>query len=161
MARIGFASAGALAALVFTEANAATAVGNFQVQINIQATCIVVSASDLNFGNAGVLSVNVDSTSAISVQCTTSTPYTIGLNQGVNGSSVTTRQMAGAGGLINYSIFRDAGRTQNWGTTAGSDTVAGVGNGAAQNYTVYGRVPAQTTPAPALYTDTITVTVTY
>lgn len=148
-------------AMVSGESNAATAVGNFQVQINIQATCIVVSASDLNFGNAGVLSANVDSASTISVQCTATTPYTIGLNQGVNGGSVTTRQMAGSGGLINYSLFRDAGRTQNWGTTVGSDTVAGVGNGAAQNYTVYGRVPPQTTPAPALYTDTITVTVTY
>ncbi|WP_163468383.1 spore coat protein U domain-containing protein, partial [Klebsiella michiganensis] len=28
-------------------------------------------------------------------------------------------------------------------------------------YTVYGRVPVQTTPAPGTYTDTITVTVTY
>lgn len=161
MARIRLAIAVFLGSSASTGVNAATAVGNFQVQINIQSTCIVVSASDLNFGNAGVLSANIDSTSTISVQCTTTTPYTIGLNQGVNGGSVTTRQMAGSGGLINYSIFRDAGRVQNWGTTAGTDTVAGVGNGAAQNYTVYGRVPPQTTPAPALYTDTITVTVTY
>ncbi len=150
-----------LCIFVSDEAKSATAVGNFQVQINIQANCLVVSASDLNFGNAGVLSASIDSTSTISVQCTTSTPYTIGLNQGVNGGSVTTRQMAGSGGLINYSLFRDSGRTQNWGSTVGTDTVAGVGDGAAQNYTVYGRVPAQTTPAPALYTDTITVTVTY
>lgn len=161
MARICLLSA--LLTFMFTsiEADAATVTGNFQVQINIQANCVVVSASDLNFGNVGVLSANIDSTSTISVQCTTSTPYTIAFNQGVNGGSVTTRQMAGAGGLINYSLFRDAGRTQNWGSTAGSDTVAGVGNGAVQNYTVYGRVPAQTTPAPALYTDIITVTVTY
>lgn len=161
MARIYVISAIIISAFAPTEMKAATAVGNFQVQINIQANCVVVSASDLNFGNTGVLSANIDSTSTISVQCTTSTPYTIGLNQGVNGGSVTTRQMAGSGGLINYSLFRDSGRTQNWGSTAGTDTVAGVGNGAAQNYTVYGRVPAQTTPAPALYTDTITVTVTY
>ncbi|MBR3194802.1 MAG: spore coat U domain-containing protein [Bosea sp.] len=161
MARKGLLSALVMCISAPYGAEAATATGNFQVQINIQANCIVVSASDLNFGNAGVLSANIDSTSAISVQCTTSTPYTIGFNQGVNGGSVTTRQMAGAGGLINYSLYRDAGRTQNWGSTAGSDTIAGVGNGAVQNYTVYGRVPAQTTPAPALYTDTITVTVTY
>lgn len=161
MARICLMSALVALAFAATPARSATAVGNFQVQINIQANCVVVSASDLNFGNTGVLSANIDSTSTISVQCTTSTPYTIGLNQGVNGGSVTTRQMAGSGGLINYSLFRDSGRTQNWGSTAGTDTVAGVGNGAAQNYTVYGRVPAQTTPAPALYTDTITVTVTY
>ncbi|MDX3805180.1 MAG: spore coat U domain-containing protein [Bosea sp. (in: a-proteobacteria)] len=161
MARVYVISAIIISTCVPIKAESATAVGNFQVQINIQANCAVISASDLNFGNTGVLSTNIDSTSNISVQCTTSTPYTIGLNQGVNGGSVTTRQMAGSGGLINYSLFRDSGRTQNWGSTAGTDTVAGVGNGAAQNYTVYGRVPAQTTPAPALYTDTITVTVTY
>lgn len=161
MARIKLLASLITCMIIPNFAKAATATGSFQVQINIQANCIVASASDLNFGNAGVLSANIDSTSTISVQCTTTTPYTIGFNQGVNGGSVTTRQMAGAGGLINYSLFRDAGRTQNWGSTAGSDTVAGVGNGAVQNYTVYGRVPAQTTPAPALYTDTITVTVTY
>lgn len=142
-------------------AEAATAVGNFQVQINIQAACIVVSATDLNFGNVGVLSANIDATSTISVQCTNTTPYTIGLNQGLHGASVTTRQMSGTGGQINYSLFRDASRTLNWGSTIGTDTVAGTGNGATQTYTVFGRVPAQTTPAPALYTDTITVTVTY
>lgn len=161
MTRMQALSTFVLCLIASSEANSATAVGNFQVQINIQANCIVVSATDLNFGNAGVLSANIDATSSISVQCTTTTPYTIGLNQGVNGGSVTTRQMAGAGGLVNYSLFRDSGRTQNWGSTAGTDTIAGVGNGAAQNYTVYGRVPAQTTPAPALYTDTITATVTY
>jgi spore coat protein U-like protein len=48
-----------------------------------------------------------------------------------------------------------------WGTTINTDAVHAIGNGASQSYTVYGRVPAQTTPAPAAYTDTITVTVTY
>jgi spore coat protein U-like protein len=51
--------------------------------------------------------------------------------------------------------------TQNWGQTIGTDTVAATGNGAAQPFTVFGQVPAQTTPSPGLYTDTITVTVTY
>ncbi|MDR6870988.1 spore coat protein U-like protein [Bosea sp. BE125] len=69
--------------------------------------------------------------------------------------------MSGTGGLVNYSLFRDASRTLNWGTTIGTDTVAGTGNGSGQSFTVYGRVPVQTTPSPALYSDTITVTVTY
>jgi spore coat protein U-like protein len=42
-----------------------------------------------------------------------------------------------------------------------TDTVAGVGNGAAQPYTVYGRVLPQVTPAPGAYSDTITITVTF
>ena len=55
---------------------------------------------------------------------------------------------------------KDAGHTIVWGDT-GAATVSGTGNGASQSYTVFGQVPAQTTPAPAAYSDTITVTVTY
>jgi spore coat protein U-like protein len=63
--------------------------------------------------------------------------------------------------LINYSLFRDAPMTLNWGQTIGTDTVPGTGNGSAQPYQVYGQIPTQTTPAPDTYNDTITVTVTY
>ena len=69
--------------------------------------------------------------------------------------------MTSGGATINYSLYTDAGRTTVWGNTVGTDAVSATGNGASQSYTVYGRVPAQTTPAPATYTDTITVTVTY
>jgi spore coat protein U-like protein len=48
-----------------------------------------------------------------------------------------------------------------WGTTIGTDTVAGNGNGTSQTLTVYGRVPPQTTPPAAVYNDTVNVTVTY
>jgi len=48
-----------------------------------------------------------------------------------------------------------------WGTTIGTDTVAATGNGAGQNYTVYGRIQVQTTPAPGTYNDTIVATITY
>ena len=57
--------------------------------------------------------------------------------------------------------YSNAGRTIVWGKTITTDTVNATGNGAAQSYTVYGRIPVQTTPAPAAYSDTITITVTY
>jgi spore coat protein U-like protein len=69
--------------------------------------------------------------------------------------------MTNGANTITYSLYQDAGRTTVWGNTIGTNTVAGTGNGASQSYTVYGRVPPQTTPAAALYGDTITVTVTY
>jgi len=47
------------------------------------------------------------------------------------------------------------------GNTVGTNTVSGTGSGAAQNFTVFGRVPSQTTPPPATYSDTIVTTVTY
>jgi len=152
----------ALLPFVVSEAEAATATGSFNVQVTIASTCTVSSATTLNFGSQGVLTANVDNTSAITVTCTNTTPYNIGLDKGLNGGSVTTRQMkSGGGALINYSLFSDSGRTTNWGNTVGTDTVAGTGNGTGQAYTVYGRIPSQTTPAPAVYNDTITVTVTY
>lgn len=141
---------------------AATATSSFTVSVTITATCVINSASALNFGTQGVLSTNKDQTSTISVTCTSTTPYNIGLDAGTgSGATVTTRKLASGGATINYTLYSDSGRTTIWGNTIGTNTVSAIGNGAAQSYTVYGRMPAQTTPAPGTYTDTITVTVTY
>jgi spore coat protein U-like protein len=140
-----------------------TVTSTFTVQITITASCVINSASTLNFGGSqGVLAANVDQTATIQVQCTNTTPYNIGLDAGTSPSAtVTTRKMVNGGNTVSYAIYRDAARTLNWGNTVGTDTVTGTGSGAAQSITVYGRVPAQTTPAPAVYSDTVTVTVTY
>ena len=132
------------------------------VQMTITATCIVNSASTLDFGSQGVLSANVDQTSTIQVTCTNTTPYNIGLNAGTGtGATVATRKMTSGANTVNYTLYSNSGRTTVWGNTVSTDTVAGTGNGSTQSYTVYGRVPAQTSPVPGTYADTITVTVTY
>jgi spore coat protein U-like protein len=153
---------GAWLALMSGAAHGTTTTTTFTVQMTITASCVINSASTLNFGSQGVLTAAVNATSTIQVQCTNTTPYNIGLNQGTaTGATVTTRKMTNAGNTISYSLYSNAGMTTNWGNTVGTDTVSATGNGAAQSYTVYGQVPAQTTPAAATYTDTITVTVTY
>jgi spore coat protein U-like protein len=153
----------AFVCLASNGADAATATGQFNVTITIQSNCIVQSATDLAFGNAGVIAANLDAQSTISVQCTNTTPYMIGINAG-NGAAATVaaRKMTGpAAATVTYSVYRDAARTLVWGNTVGTDTVAGTGNGNPQPITVYGRVPPQAAPAADGYTDTLTVTVTY
>lgn len=142
---------------------AATATGSFTVQITIQASCVLVSTATLTFTAVGVIAANDDASTTLSVQCTNTTPYNIGLNAGTGtGATVASRKMTAPGGaLVNYTLYSDTNRTTVWGQTIGTDTVSASGSGAAQPYTVYGRVPVQTTPAPGTYTDTITVTVTY
>jgi spore coat protein U-like protein len=141
---------------------AASTTSTFAVQATIAATCTINSASTLNFGTLGVLAGNTDQTSTIQVACTNTTPYNIGLDAGTgSGATVAVRKLTSGGATVNYSLYSDSGRTTVWGTTIGTDTVAATGSGAAQSYTVYGRIPAQTTPAPGNYADTITVTVTY
>jgi spore coat protein U-like protein len=142
--------------------SAATSTSTFSVQMTITATCTVNSAATLNFGTQGVLSTNVDQTSTVQVTCTNTTPYNVGLDAGTGtGATVATRKMTSGANTVNYTLYSNAGRTTVWGNTVGTDTVAATGNGSAQSYTVYGRVPTQAAPAPGTYTDTITVTVTY
>jgi spore coat protein U-like protein len=101
-------------------------------------------------------------TSTLQLQCTNTTPYNIGLDAGTgSGANVAARKMTNGANTITYSLYSDSGRTTVWGNTVGTNTVSATGNGASQSYTVCGRVPSQTTPAAATYTDTITVTVTY
>ena len=142
--------------------SAATSTTTMTVQMTITATCTVNSAATLNFGTVGVLASNTDQTSTIQVTCTNTTPYNIGLDAGTgSGATVATRKLTSGGATVNYTLYSDSGRTTVWGNTVGTDTLAGTGNGTGQNYTVYGRIPTQSTPAPGNYADTITVTVTY
>lgn len=152
----------AILGLESRNAGATTTTATFTAQIIIQANCQILSPTNLNFGTTGALTSNEDATSTFSVQCTNTTPYNIGLNAGTTtGGTTTTRLMTFGSATVSYKMYADSSRSTNWGNTVGTDTVSGTGNGAAQSYTIYGRVPAQTTPAPATYTDTVTITVTY
>jgi spore coat protein U-like protein len=134
----------------------------FTVSATYSPTC-ALSAANLNFPSAGQLSGPVDATSALFVICSYGTPYvaSLGLGNGVGVTSPTARRMTGAGGAITYGLYRDLARSQPWGDSAGTNTASGTGAGGTQTLTVYGRVPAQTTPPPGLYSDTIVTTITY
>ena len=67
----------------------------------------------------------------------------------------------GGTATVTYQLYRDNGRTLNWGDIASGDTLAGTGSGSAQTITVYGRVASQTTPPADTYNDTVLVTFDY
>ena len=155
-------AASVIAAVSATSVGAATTTDTFTAQIVITEDCDIVSAGDLDFGSAGVLASNVDATATLSVQCTNSTTYDIGLNAGLGtGADTTTRRMMDGAEFVDYQLFSDSGRATNWGNSVGTDTVSDTGDGAAQDHTIYGRVPVQSTPSAGTYLDTVTVTVTF
>jgi spore coat protein U-like protein len=166
--RTGF---GILTGLVVVAGPAAatTTTQTFSVQLQIQAQCVINSTATLNFGSAGVLggaggTTNTDQTTSIGVQCTNTTPYNVGLDAGTTaGGSTATRLLFNAttSETIQYKLYTNSGRTTNWGNAVGTDTVGGTGTGSSQPFTIYGRVPPQSTPTPGNYADTVTVTVTY
>ncbi|NGM48728.1 spore coat protein U domain-containing protein [Caulobacter sp. 602-2] len=131
----------------------------FTFSATLIADC-TITTGNLNFGNVGVLSANKDAQTGMSVTCTKDTPYAIGLDNGQQGTSATARRMKAASQYVTYGIYKDEARGSPWGTGAGL-TVGGSGTGATQPLTLYGRVPAQTTPSPATYGDQVIATVTY
>lgn len=137
-----------------------SATTSFSVIVVIQATCSI-SANPLNFGNySGAL---ISSSTTISVTCTKSASYNLGLSAGLStGATVTNRRMTGpSSSLLSYKLYSNSGHTTNWGNTVGTDTVAGTGSGVAQTLTVYGQVTASQFVRPGSYTDTVVATLTY
>lgn len=136
----------------------------FAVQANNVATCNVTT-TPMDFGTIADLSTAQSASSQIGVTCTRGTNYVISLGNGINGGTGPTNRKlaspAAPGSTITYGIYRDAAFAQPWGQTVGGDTLSAVGSGTQQTVTAYGRMPVQAKPAPASYSDTIVVTVTY
>lgn len=150
-----------LAALLIASgtALAATTTSSFTVNVLVSATC-AISANPMNFPPyTGVVDT---ATTTLSITCTNTTPYSVGLNAGLApGATVASRKMQAGGASMAYALFSNPARTLNWGETVGTDTVGGTGTGVAQSLTVYGQISAGQFVNPGNYVDTITATVTY
>jgi spore coat protein U-like protein len=134
-----------------------TKTSSFQVGMSVSASCSL-SASNLSFSNMPTgTTVGSDAQAALTVNCSSSTPYTVSLDNGQNFSG--GRRMSNSGSFINYELYKDSSRTAAWSSASG---VNGTGNGAGQTVTVFGRVPAgQSVPNTGAYADTIVATISY
>jgi spore coat protein U-like protein len=125
----------------------------------------VSATAPVAFGNVNTISgSNVDATGAISVTCTNGSTWSAGASIGAGtGATFASRKMSAGSNLLNYTLYTDTGRTTVWGDgSTGNSLISGTGTGTAQAVTVYGRIAAGQTSAPAgAYGDTVSVTVTY
>ena len=154
VAGVGFAPA----------ASGATASSTFQVKLSIAKACSVTTSGALDFGsaNAGSTTDVSQNASNINVKCSKATAYNVGLqpsSNSTNGTGTMAGAIAGNTDTVAYALYQDAASATVWGTTT---TKAAVGNGTAQNYTVYGKVlGAGLNVTPDTYADNVAVTVTY
>lgn len=155
---------GLLGLFMVQVSSAATITGNLPVTASVINNCVFGAITSVAFGNYDPTSATPNNnTGSITVTCTSGDVYNIGLNAGTfAGATVTTRRMTGpsAGGL-SYFLYRDAGRTLNWGVTIGTDTLSQTGNGSAQTATVFGQIPALQAVTAGSYSDTVGITVTF
>ena len=82
------------------------------------------------------------------------------LDGGSSGSTTARKLGNGSGGQLNYGIFRDSARAQNFGqgTDARLLTVDVSGSG---NVSVYGKIPGGQVAAAGTYTDTVAITMDF
>lgn len=148
---------------------ASPATTTLSVTLKITSDC-KVNVDPLAFGAHGSLLDNIEATSNISVACSPGVKYKIGLDAGKGPSaSVTARKMTNTvtpATAVDYQLYIDAARTQNWGNADTAGTGVNVtpvtSDGTIKKYTIYGRVPnTQTTPAAGDYADSVGVIVTY
>ncbi|MBS0236764.1 MAG: spore coat U domain-containing protein [Proteobacteria bacterium] len=151
------------AVLVPTFSGAATQTSNLSVSATVPGTCQIGSIGTLSFGSYD-FTQNKDASTTIQVTCTNGTDVNVGLGSG-GGSSVTSRRMSSvtaSSSTLNYGLYSNSGRTQNWGETVGNDVLNYTSDGSLHTMTVYGRIPSGQPVKPATdYSDTVQVTVTF
>lgn len=143
-------------------AGAAVATDPMTVSITIQNSC-TVTADDLSFNTQTTLAADIDVGTTVSVACTSAGPIAVGFNTGTGaGATFDSRKMTGPA-LIDYSLFRDAARTEVLGDGTGTTfRIGATSTGVAQAFNVYGRVFAGQNPKPVgSYSDTIVATVEF
>lgn len=141
---------------------AATTTTTFAVSATVLTVCGVI-ATPLIFGNYNPSSSSdLDAVNTATVTCTIGTSYNIGLDAGTgSGATVTTRKMTSSSNLLNYSLYQDAARTTIWGTTIGTNTISATAGLLPTVHNIYGRILKEQSVPSGLYSDTITVTITY
>jgi spore coat protein U-like protein len=152
----------ALAASGFDPAIGASATGDLAVQATINATCAIEQVPVVDFGAKTTVLQPVDLVLSIGIRCTANAPYTIALDAGVGVAATTSlRRMTGPV-QWGYSLFSDASRSKVWGDTAG-ELVSGTGTGNLVSHPLYARAYVQgvTPPIPGVYTDTVTMTLSF
>ena len=142
-------------------AYAATDTTTFNVSLTVTNSCTLV-ATDMLFTGVGILGSNNDAQSAITATCTPGTVFDVGLNDG-NNASGTQRRMSDGTNFVNYELYTDSARTTRWDDIGGTTTQGDNGSDldGIVIFDVYGRVPSQTNQPAGVYTDVITVTVSF
>jgi len=125
----------------------------------LAATCSV-SPQDLTLGQYDPLSTSsLNAVTNIVVTCDVTTAFVITLGPG-NGTYLS-RKMIGGSQTLTYNLFQDSSHNIVWGDgTNGSSSLSW--SAVSKAFQVYAHAPgAQVLLKPGLYTDTISVTVTY
>jgi spore coat protein U-like protein len=147
------AAAALAVTLVPRSADAATQAASFTVTANVATAC-TIGAANVTLAYDPNAAVPTTAPATVTLHCTNGTHYDVGL--------LSTGRLLGAGGALNYSIFKPGTTNTPW-TDTGSGLVSGSATAFATAIVLAGTVsipPAQDVAAGA-YVENVTATVTF
>lgn len=153
------------ATLLIAAANlrASATESRFEVSATVTPDCRI-TVTDLSFGTYDPLGQNgsreLDAAAGVSMLCTREARAKIAIDSGRNASS-GSRGLAAGGQRVAYQIYRDADRTQVWGSGADAMQFVSSGIQSPQQFNVYARIPPGQEVASGHYSDTVTATVEF
>ena len=135
------------------------------------ATLCALAIGNMAFGSYDVFNpASLDTHTTVTVTCSRdggpqNIDVTIAIGPGAHGGSTASRKMKMPGGdLLDYNLFRDAGRTSVWGQVPGLDaftqTLAVPNKSSTQlSVMIFGRIPAGQDVLKGMYADNVVLTV--
>ena len=155
----------AVLSLISIPAFAGSATANLNVSASVAAVC-TISTAPVAFGAYDPVVANaatdLNGTGTVTVACTKGASATIDLGNG-NNLSGGSRRMSSGSDFLNYSLYKDAARTQVWGTglAGGTTYTYNSASKTATNVTVYGKVPQAQDVTVGAYSDVVLATINY
>ncbi|YCI29885.1 spore coat U domain-containing protein [Erwinia sp. PK3-005] len=131
------------------------------VTLTVTNDCTTITAPNISFGSAPLVSSFSAVSQSISVVCTKGSTYTVGLSNG-NNANGSVRNMANGTNRLSYEIYKGSS-TNRWGP-AGTERQSSVNaasvssNGLTRTFPYTARIlSTQNTPPAGNYTDSVVV----
>jgi spore coat protein U-like protein len=130
------------------------------IAADVQRSCHL-GVLPMMFGTVSILFPNATTQTPIFVDCTPNTAFTVAMDNGLNFNGQRRMRRVGGGNLyLNYEIYRNAARTQRWGSTVATSVSGTAPTDGKVTLYAYGRangIFAMASP----YEDLVTVTITF
>jgi spore coat protein U-like protein len=121
----------------------------------------VISAPDVDFGAAPIVSNFAPVTGSVALRCTKGMVYTVGMSAGRQPNANGRRQMTSGANVLQYDLFGAGGTV--WGRTDQREASDGAADGlSTESFPFTAKVyPDQATPPIGTYTDSVVIDVRY
>lgn len=146
-----------------TSTFADTTTGNFQANAALNSTCTIFVANNLPFNFTPSISAGYAVVNRPAVfRCSSGIPYNISINGG-NSGDIEDRTMTSSttSDVLHYNIYLDNTYTTIFGDGNKGSFVPRTGTGNSTSINYYGRLDSNQFVTPAIYSDTLTFSLSY